>query len=60
MLLKEVFTIFACKSILLGATSYHVREIPKFNMKIGPKQSPKIVDYLGFKNQHLVEQKNQL
>jgi hypothetical protein len=34
-----------------------VKELPKFNLKIGPKQSKKILEHLGFKIQHLVEQK---
>jgi hypothetical protein len=33
-----------------------VKELPKFNLKIGPKQSQKILEHLGFKIQHLVEQ----
>jgi hypothetical protein len=32
-----------------------VKELPKFNLKIGPKQSQKILEHLGFKIQHLVE-----
>jgi hypothetical protein len=32
-----------------------VKELPKFNSKIGPKQSQKILEHLGFKIQHLVE-----
>jgi hypothetical protein len=34
-----------------------VKELPKFNFKIRPKQSQKILEHLGFKIQHLVEQK---
>jgi hypothetical protein len=34
-----------------------VKELPKINLKIGTKQSPKILEHLGFKDQHLVEQK---
>jgi hypothetical protein len=34
-----------------------VKELPKFNLKIGPKQSQKILEHLGFNIQHLVEQK---
>jgi hypothetical protein len=34
-----------------------VKELPKFNLKIGPKQSQKILEHLRFKIQHLVEQK---
>jgi hypothetical protein len=33
-----------------------VKELPKLNFTIGPKESPKIVDHLGFTIQHLVEQ----
>jgi hypothetical protein len=33
-----------------------VKELPKLNLTIGPKESPKIVDHLGFIVQHLVEQ----
>jgi hypothetical protein len=33
-----------------------VKELPKLNLTIGPKESPKIVDHLGFTVQHLVEQ----
>jgi hypothetical protein len=37
-----------------------VKELPKINLKIGPKQSKKIVEHLGSKIQHLVEQKTLL
>jgi hypothetical protein len=36
--------------------NFLVKELPKFNLKIGPKQSQKILEHLGFKIQHLVEQ----
>jgi hypothetical protein len=34
-----------------------MKEVPKLNLKIRPKQSPKILEHLGFKDQHFVEQK---
>jgi hypothetical protein len=34
-----------------------VKDVPKFNLKIGPKQYPKILEHLGFKDQHFIEQK---
>jgi hypothetical protein len=33
-----------------------VKDLPKHNVNIVPKQSPKIVDHLEFQIQHLVEQ----
>jgi hypothetical protein len=33
-----------------------LKELPKLNLTNGPKESPKIVDHLGFTVQHLVEQ----
>jgi hypothetical protein len=33
-----------------------VKDLLKFNLTIGPKQSSKILDHSGFKIQHLVEQ----
>jgi hypothetical protein len=50
---KNSFSIFWVPQI-----DIFVKELSKLNMKIGPKQSPKIVDNLGFKIQHLVGQKN--
>jgi hypothetical protein len=34
-----------------------LKELPKFNLKIRPKQSQKILEHLGFIIQHLIEQK---
>jgi hypothetical protein len=52
---------FICtkKSFFLFSESHKsmlfVKELPKFNLKIGPKQFPKILYHLGFTIQHLVE-----
>jgi hypothetical protein len=40
---KMLFFIF-----LVPQIDIFVKEIPKFNLKIGPKESPKILDHLGF------------
>jgi hypothetical protein len=49
---KNLFFIFWVTQI-----GVFVKELPKFNFKIGPKQSQKILEHLGFKIQHLVGQK---
>jgi hypothetical protein len=59
MLLKEVFIFFAQKShfyFLVPQMDVFVKDLLKFNLTIGSKQSPKILDHSGFKIQHLVEQ----
>jgi hypothetical protein len=49
--MKNSFFIFRVPQI-----DFFVKELPKFNLAIGPKQFPKIVDHLGFIIQHLVQQ----
>jgi hypothetical protein len=51
--MKKSFFIFRVPHI-----DIFVKELPKINLKIGPKQSPKKVYNLGFTIQHLVEQKS--
>jgi hypothetical protein len=48
---KKSFFIFGVPQI-----DIFVKELPKLNLTIGPKESPKIADHLGFTVQHLVEQ----
>jgi hypothetical protein len=49
--MKNSFFIFCVTQI-----DVLVKELPKFNLKIGTKQSQKILEHLGFTIQHLVEQ----
>jgi hypothetical protein len=54
------FQIFLHEKVIFHFLSainqYFVKDLPKFNFKIGPKQSPKILDHSGFTIHHLVEQ----
>jgi hypothetical protein len=60
MLMKEVFHFICIKKSFsifrVPQIDVFVKELPKFNLRIGPKQSTKIVDHLGLKIHHLVAQ----